>query len=61
MAQKVCLILGAAEREQLAAIAAARKHLKVRSRFGCSLCACQMCCTEPSEMPMALAIARPVQ
>jgi hypothetical protein len=28
---------------------------------GCSLCARQMRCTEPSERPMALAIARPVQ
>jgi hypothetical protein len=27
---------------------------------GCSLCARQMRCTEPSERPMALAIARPV-
>jgi hypothetical protein len=35
--------------------------LKVRSRCGCSLCLRQMRCTEPTEMPMALAIARPVQ
>ena len=27
----------------------------------CSLCARQMRCTEPTEMPIALAIARPVQ
>ena len=32
---------------------------KRASRCGCSLCACRMRCTEPSEMPMALAIARP--
>src|SRR5207302_3221341 len=38
-----------------------RERLKVRSRCGCSLCARQMRCTEPTEMPMALAIARPVQ
>src|SRR5438270_13389171 len=38
-----------------------REHLKVRSRCGCNLCARQMRCTEPTEMPMALAIARPVQ
>ena len=38
-----------------------RERLKVRSRCGCNLCARQMRCTEPSEMPMALAIARPVQ
>jgi hypothetical protein len=33
----------------------------VRSRCGCSFRARQMRCTEPTEMPMALAIARPVQ
>src|SRR5260370_1549260 len=38
-----------------------RERLKGRSRCGCSLCARQMRCTEPSEIPMALAIARPVQ
>ena len=36
-------------------------RLKVRSRCGCGLCACQMRCVDPSEMPMALAIAGPVQ
>ena len=35
--------------------------MKVRSRCGCSLWARQMRCTEPTEMPVALAIARPVQ
>src|SRR5215472_6920137 len=45
----------------LAAKRGSRECLKVRSRCGCSLCARQMRCTEPSEMPMALAIARPVQ
>jgi len=45
----------------LAAKLGSRERLKVRSRCGCSLCACQMRCTEPSEMPMVLAIARPVQ
>ena len=38
-----------------------RERLKVRSRCGCNLWARQMRCTEPTEMPMALAIARPVQ
>src|ERR1700760_3009808 len=38
-----------------------RERLKVRIRWGCSLCARQMRCTEPTEMPMVLAIARPVQ
>src|SRR5204863_3855032 len=38
-----------------------RERLKVRSRCGCSLCARQMRCTVPTEMPVALAIARPVQ
>src|SRR5882724_9758084 len=38
-----------------------RERLKVRSRCGCNLCARQMRCTEPSEMPVALAITRPVQ
>src|SRR5215469_3214422 len=38
-----------------------RERLKVRSRCGCSLCLRQMRCTLPTEMPMALAIARPVQ
>jgi len=38
-----------------------REGLKVRSRCGCNLCARQMRSTEPSEMPMALAVARPVQ
>ena len=45
----------------LAAKPGSRERLNVRSRCGCSLCARQMRCTEPSEMPMALAIARPVQ
>src|ERR1700726_3381405 len=45
----------------LAAKLGSRERLKVRSRCGCSLCARQMRCTEPTEMPMALAIARPVQ
>src|ERR1700737_4809028 len=47
--------------ESLAAKLGSRERLKVRSRWGCSLCARQMRCTEPSEMPVALAIARPVQ
>src|SRR5215813_8167611 len=38
-----------------------RERLKVRKRCGCNLCARQMRCTEPNEMPMAVAIARPVQ
>ena len=38
-----------------------RERLKVRSRCGCSWCARQMRCTEPTEIPLALAIARPVQ
>jgi hypothetical protein len=37
------------------------ERLKVRSRCDCNLWARQMRCTEPSEMPIALAIARPVQ
>src|SRR5262249_7157492 len=37
--------------------AGSRDRLKVRSRCGCSLCARQMRCTEPTESP----IARPVQ
>ena len=41
--------------------AGSRDRLNVRSRCGCSLCARQMRCTEPTEIPMALAIARPVQ
>ena len=45
----------------LAAKLGSRERLKVRSRCGCSLCARQMRCTEPTEMPMALAIARLVQ
>src|SRR5438132_2077227 len=45
----------------LAAKRGSRDRLKVRRRCGCSLCARQMRCTEPSEMPMAWAIARPVQ
>ena len=45
----------------LAAKLGSRERLKVRSRCGCKLCARQMRCTEPSEMPTALAIARPVQ
>jgi hypothetical protein len=43
----------------LAAKLGSRERLKVRSRCGCSLCARQMRCTEPSEMPMALAIGQP--
>ena len=45
----------------LAAKRGSRERLKVRRRCGCSLCARQMRCTELSEMPAALAIARPVQ
>src|SRR6478752_6411567 len=45
----------------LAAKPGSRERLKVRSRCGCSLCARQMRCTEPTEMPMALAIVRLVQ
>src|SRR5436305_5980321 len=45
----------------LAAKLGSRERLKVRRRCGCSLCARQMRCTEPTEMPIALAIARPVQ
>ena len=39
----------------LAAKPGSRERLKVRSRCGGNLCAHQMRCTEPSEMPMALA------
>jgi len=46
---------------QLAAKLGSHERLKVRSRCGCSLSAWQMRCTEPSEMPTALAIDRPVQ
>ena len=46
---------------RLTAKLGSREPLKVRNWCGCSLCACQMRCTEPSEMPVALAIARPVQ
>jgi len=45
----------------LAAKPGSRERLKVRSRCGCNLCARQMRCTEPNEIPMALAIVRPVQ
>jgi hypothetical protein len=45
----------------LAAKLGSRERLKVRCRCGCSLCARQMRCTEHTEMPIALAIARPVQ
>src|SRR5438270_11037683 len=45
----------------LAAKLGSRERLKVRSRCGCNWCARQMRCTEPTEMPIALAIARPVQ
>ena len=45
----------------LAANCGSRDRLKVRTRCGWSWCACQMRCTERSEMPAALAIARPVQ
>jgi hypothetical protein len=45
----------------LAAKPGSRERLNVRSRCGCSSCARQMRCTGPTEMPMALAIARPVQ
>jgi len=38
-----------------------RERLKVRRRCGCRWCPRQMRCTEPSESPIALAIARPVQ
>jgi hypothetical protein len=44
----------------LAAKLGSRERLKVRSRCGYNLCARQMRCAEP-EMPMALAIVRPVQ
>ena len=44
----------------LAAKLGSRERLKLRSRCGCNWCARQMRYTEPSEMPMALAIARPV-
>ncbi len=37
------------------------ERLKVRIRWGCRLKAAQMRCIERSEMPTALAIARPVQ
>ena len=37
----------------LAAKLGSRECLKLRSRCGCSLCARQMRCTEPSEIPMA--------
>jgi hypothetical protein len=37
------------------------ERLKLRTRCGWSWCASQMRCTERSEMPAALAIARPVQ
>jgi hypothetical protein len=40
---------------------ARRASLKARGRRGCSLCARQMRRTEPSEMSMALAIARLIQ
>src|SRR5437762_13110361 len=46
---------------QLGGKLGARERLKVRSRCGCNLCARQMRCTEPTEMPIALAIARLVQ
>ena len=45
----------------LAAKPGSRERLKVRSRCGCNLWARQMRCTEPTEIPVALAIARPVQ
>ena len=45
----------------LAAKPGSRERLKVRSRCGCSLCARQIRCTEPTDIPIALAIARPVQ
>src|SRR5438445_13079183 len=45
----------------LAAKLGSRERLKVRSRWGGNLCARQMRCTEPSQTPVALAIARPVQ
>jgi len=34
---------------------------KVRSRWGCRRSSAQIRCTQPSEMPAAMAIARPVQ
>ena len=37
------------------------RALEGRSRCGCSLCARQMRCTELGEMPIVLAIARPLQ
>jgi hypothetical protein len=43
----------------LAAKPESRECLKVRMRCGCGWCVCQR--TERSEMPIALAIARPVQ
>ena len=45
----------------LSANCGSRDRLKLRTRCGWSWCACQMRCTERSEMPAALAIARPVQ
>ena len=46
---------------RLAAKLGSRERLKVRMRWSFSWCAWQMRCTERSEMPTALAIARPVQ
>src|SRR5271169_4037914 len=45
----------------LAANAGSCDSLKRRTRCGCRPCAAQMRCTERSEMPLAAAIARPVQ
>jgi|SRR5258706_11588095 hypothetical protein len=39
----------------LASKRGSRDRLKVRNRCGCSLCARQMRCTEPTESPIALA------
>src|SRR5215472_999666 len=45
----------------LAANAGSCDSLKRRTRCGCRPCAAQMRCTERSEIPLAAAIARPVQ
>ena len=45
----------------LAAKPGSRERLKVRMRWGCSWCACQMRCTERNVLPTASAMARPVQ
>ena len=49
------------QRSAEAAKRGSRERLKVRRRCGCSWRARKMRCTELGEMPVALAIARPVQ